>query len=116
MVGQGRQHLQCCNWLQVQLLLQGGDVDWRGVESRPPHDEAHCPRVAGIDLHILDLQRGWQKYLFRRRSSNLFRRPSSDILAVFSVIDWNTTGTFRELGLDHRQLQENKILVFQAAN
>ena len=41
-------HLQCCNWLQVQLLQQGGDVDGPGVASRPPHDEAQRQRVAGI--------------------------------------------------------------------
>ena len=89
MVGQGRQHLQCCNWLQVQ---HGSDVDGPAVASRPPHDEAHRPRVAGIHLHDLDLERGRQKNVSRRRSSNLFRRRSGDVLAVFSAIDWNTAG------------------------
>ena len=64
MVGQGRQHLQCCNWLQVQLLQQGGDVDGPGVASRQAHHEVHRSRVAGIDLHILDLQSGWHKNVF----------------------------------------------------
>ena len=58
MVGQGRQHLQCCNWLQVQLLHQGAIANRPGVASRPAHDEAHRPQFAEIDLHILDLARG----------------------------------------------------------
>ena len=36
------------------------------------HDEAHRPRVGGIDLHVLDLERGRQKNLFWRRSNILF--------------------------------------------
>ena len=72
MVGHIRQHLRCCHWLQVQLLHQGVDLDGPGVASRPPHDEAHRPPVAGIDLHILALERGWQKNVFRRRSIMLF--------------------------------------------
>ena len=61
MVGQGRPHLWCCNWLQMQLLQQGGDIDGPGVASEPTHDGKHCPRVTGFDLHILHLQRGRQK-------------------------------------------------------
>ena len=65
MFGQIRRHLRCCDWMQMQLLQQGGDVDRPGVTSRPPHDEAHRLRVAGTDMHILDLQGGRQKNVFR---------------------------------------------------
>ena len=75
------------------LLQQGGNVDGPGVASRPPHDETHRPRVAGIGMHILDLQRGWQKNVVRRRSNNLLQRRCSDVMAVFSATNWNTART-----------------------
>ena len=42
MVGQGRQHLQCCSPLQVQLLQQG-------------RDEARRPQVVKIQMRVLVL-------------------------------------------------------------
>ena len=85
MVDHGCHHLQCCNWLPVQLLQQGGDVDGPGVASRPPHDEMHRLRVVEIHLRVLDLESGHLK--------NVLRRVSIVVLAIFTATNWNTTGT-----------------------
>ena len=93
MVGQGRQQLQCCNGLQVQLLQERANVDGPEGAAWPLHAEAHLSGVAKIDLDDRHLQRGQQKNVFRRSTNNLIGRHSGDDLVVFSATKRNTAGT-----------------------